>query len=176
MLTELHIHNLAIIDSVTLKFDKGVNLITGETGAGKSLLIDALRFLSGERVKTNLIRENCDKLSVTAVFEDFPAQLKLILAEFGIECETEIIIKRILSLKNGAKNYINDSPVAASTLKNIFEYLLEMHGQFENQNLLFGKYQLEYLDNFSGCENEWNNYSAQFEKIELIKNNIEEII
>jgi len=175
MLRELHIENLAIIEKVSLEFGNGLNIITGETGAGKSLLIDALRFISGERTKTSMIRQDCDKMTVIASFEKYPETVNSILDEYEISAEENLLVRRTLSSKATAKNFINDTPVSSAVLKIIFDRLVEMHGQFENQYLLFPKYQLEYLDKFCGCLKEFKEYSDQFNLTEKIKNDIEKI-
>lgn len=138
MLQSLSIRNVVLIDRLDLDFKPGLSVLTGETGAGKSILLDSLGLVLGNRAETSLIRQGEDKLSVTAVFEvkDKNNPLYALCAEYELETDSEITIKRSLNRDGKGKIFFNDQPVTAKLLKEIGKYLVEVHGQFDNQGLL----------------------------------------
>ncbi len=138
MLRSLYIRNVVLIDKLDLDFGGGLSVLTGETGAGKSILLDSLGLVLGNRAETGLIRSGEDKLSVTAIFDGQEANTPLqnLLAENEIEGGSEIIIKRTLDRNGKGKIFINDQPISARLLKEIGPLLVEIHGQFDNQGLL----------------------------------------
>lgn len=152
MLQSLSIRNVVLIDKLDIDFKSGLSVLTGETGAGKSILLDSLGLVLGNRAETGLVRQGEDKLSVTAVFEMVPANhpLALLLKENEIEAEDELIIKRVLSRDGKGRIFVNDQAVSAKLLKEIGRYLVEIHGQFDNQGLLNPANHREVLDNFGG--------------------------
>lgn len=138
MLRSLYIRNVVLIDKLDLDFGGGLSVLTGETGAGKSILLDSLGLVLGNRAETGLIRSGEDKLSVTAIFDgqEGNTPLQNLLAENEIEGGSEIIIKRTLDRNGKGKIFINDQPISARLLKEIGPLLVEIHGQFDNQGLL----------------------------------------
>ena len=138
MLRSLYIRNVVLIDKLDLDFGSGLSVLTGETGAGKSILLDSLGLVLGNRAETGLIRSGEDKLSVTAMFDGQEANTPLqnLLSENEIEGGSEIIIKRTLDRNGKGKIFINDQPISARLLKEIGPLLVEIHGQFDNQGLL----------------------------------------
>lgn len=138
MLRSLYIRNVVLIDKLDLDFGGGLSVLTGETGAGKSILLDSLGLVLGNRAETGLIRSGEDKLSVTAIFDgqEGNTPLQNLLAENEIEGGSEIIIKRTLDRSGKGKIFINDQPISARLLKEIGPLLVEIHGQFDNQGLL----------------------------------------
>ena len=138
MLRSLYIRNVVLIDKLDLDFGGGLSVLTGETGAGKSILLDSLGLVLGNRAETGLIRSGEDKLSVTAIFDgqEGNTPLQNLLAENEIEGGSEIIIKRTLDRNGKGKIFINDQPISARLLKDIGPLLVEIHGQFDNQGLL----------------------------------------
>lgn len=138
MLQTLSIRNVVLIDKLDLDFQSGLSVLTGETGAGKSILLDSLGLVLGNRAETSLIRHGADKLSVTASFalpkEDNP--VCRLLAENEIEVEDGLIIKRTLNAEGKGKIFINDQPVSVKLLREVGRCLVEVHGQFDNQGLL----------------------------------------
>lgn len=138
MLRSLYIRNVVLIDKLDLDFGGGLSVLTGETGAGKSILLDSLGLVLGNRAETGLIRSGEDKLSVTAMFDgqEGNTPLQNLLAENEIEGGSEIIIKRTLDRNGKGKIFINDQPISARLLKEIGPLLVEVHGQFDNQGLL----------------------------------------
>lgn len=148
MLQSLSIRNVVLIDKLDLDFKSGLSVLTGETGAGKSILLDSLGLVLGSRAETSLIRQGEDKLSVTAQFslqKQTPA-LRALLDEYEIEADDELLIKRSLTRDGKGKIFINDQPAGAKLLKEIGKYLVEVHGQFDNQGLLNPANHLDVLD------------------------------
>lgn len=152
MLHALHIENLAIIERLEVAFGAGFNALTGETGAGKSILVDALNLALGERADTSLIRTGAERLRVSAVFEvpDDP-DLHALLTELGVEPEEGMLyLSREVQANGRSIARINGQPAPVSTLKAIGDRLVDMHGQHEHQSLLRPSSHLEFLDRWLG--------------------------
>lgn len=154
MLTSLSIRNVVLIDKLDLDFKSGLSVLTGETGAGKSILLDSLGLVLGKRAETTLIRQGEEKLTVTAVFEPEPdnAALQQLLEDNDLEAGDEMIVKRSLSRDGKGKIFFNDQPVSAKLLKDIGRCLVEIHGQFDNQGLLNPAMHREVLDAYGAYE------------------------
>jgi DNA repair protein RecN (Recombination protein N) len=155
MLKELSIRNLAIIDQLRVQFGPGLNVLTGETGAGKSIVVDALNLALGERASGDLIRTGSDEAVVEAAFElnsHGPAVVRNILSGQGIEIgpDDDLIVRRLISASGKNKVYINGSLATLSTLASVGVHLADIHGQHEHQSLLVTDQQREMLDAFSG--------------------------
>ena len=163
MLTNLNISNIVLIEKLNLEFGPGLNVLTGETGAGKSILMDALSLAIGARSDVGLIRHGCETAAVSANFDIVPDAAKSILAEFDIEFTDGLILRRTLSADGKSKAWINDVPVSIKTLKQIGDTLIEIHGQFANHTLLNQSSNRKTLDAF--LLNNINNFSALFTKI-----------
>ncbi len=150
MLQSLSIRNVVLIDKLDIDFKSHLSVLTGETGAGKSILLDSLGLVLGKRAETSLIRQGAEKLGVFAVFdaEADNAPLQKLLAENEIETGDEIIIKRTLGHDGKGKIFFNDQPISAKLLKEIGKCLVEIHGQFDNQGLLNPAVHQEVLDAF----------------------------
>ena len=155
MLQSLSIRNVVLIDKLDLDFKSGLSVLTGETGAGKSILLDSLGLVLGNRAETSLIRQGEDKLSVTAVFEvrDKSNPLFALCEEYELEADSEITIKRSLNREGKGKIFFNDQPISARLLKEIGKYLVEVHGQFDNQGLLNPANHRDVLDAYAGYKN-----------------------
>ena len=152
MLTTLRIKNLALVADLTLELRPGLNIITGETGAGKSILIGALTLVLGERADRTLIRSGADSCSVEAVFEvgKLQAPLKEFLDENGLEpCEDgQLVLKRAFTAAGANRQFVNGSPTTLQTLGAIGEWLVDIHGPHDHQSLLHPARQLAILDAF----------------------------
>ena len=148
MLTHLYISNIVLIEKLNLEFGAGLNILTGETGAGKSILMDALALALGARSDAGLVRHGCDSASVIAEFDTINAELCKILDENGIDCDDNLILRRTLSADGKSRAWINDTPVSIKTLKQIGDTLVEMHGQFANHALLNPSTHRDALDAF----------------------------
>ncbi|MCG8378499.1 MAG: DNA repair protein RecN [Proteobacteria bacterium] len=149
MLQQLVINGLAVIDSLDLEFKSGMTVLTGETGAGKSILLDALGLILGDRADTNIIRGNKDKTDITAVFLVKENQeVKFKLEELEIDADDELYIRRTISRDGRSRAYLNNTPVTIQVLKNIGEFLIDIHGQHAHQSLSRSDVQRELLDQF----------------------------
>ncbi len=151
MLTELRIENFAIIHKLELTLDNGLLIFTGETGAGKSILIDAVNALLGGRISREVIRSGEEKAKVEAVFH-CPVKLLGLLEEMGIEPQEDqtLVLSRQFSASGKNICRVNGTLVTVTQLKQIGEYLIDIHGQHDNQSLLRNQAQQDYLDMFSG--------------------------
>src|SRR5262249_42074185 len=140
MLTTLRIKNLALVADLTVELESGFNVITGETGAGKSILIGALNLVLGERADRTLIRSGSDSCSVEAVFDGnkVKAALDTFLDENGLEpCEErQLVLKRTFSNAGSNRQFVNGSPTTLNALASIGEWLVDIHGPHEHQSLL----------------------------------------
>lgn len=154
MLTELRIRNFAIIESVTLPLAEGFNVLSGETGAGKSIIVGALGFLLGERASADLIRSGAEKATVEGVFDVANVRGIVMLAdERGIEVEDDtLVLKREIAGNGRGRAWINGAPVTATVLAEIGRHLVNLHGQHDAQTLLDAGSQREILDAFGGAE------------------------
>jgi DNA repair protein RecN (Recombination protein N) len=154
MLTELRIRNFAIIEQVTLPLAEGFNVLSGETGAGKSIIVGALGLLLGERASADLIRTGADKATVEGVFD--VAKLKGIAAladDHGIEVEDDtLVLKREIAANGRGRAWVNGATVTATVLAEIGRQLVNLHGQHDAQTLLDGESQRRILDAFGGAE------------------------
>jgi DNA repair protein RecN (Recombination protein N) len=160
MLTLLKIRNLALVDELAWELGSGLISVTGETGAGKSVIVGALKLVLGERAEKSLIRTGEEICSVEAVFElKDPLEINAILADGGLEpCEdTQLIIRRVIG-QTANRQFINDSPVTLTLLKRLGEHLVDLHGPHDHQSLLSVERQLSMLDAYAGAENAVNNY------------------
>ncbi|MBQ8751226.1 MAG: DNA repair protein RecN [Alphaproteobacteria bacterium] len=155
MLKSLSIRNVVLIESLDIDFSKGLTVLSGETGAGKSILLDSLGLILGNRGETSLIRTGSDKLSVTGVFEiDKTNNIYNIAKEYDLEIEEDIIIKRIITTEGKNKILFNDQPITLKLLKELSQNLIEIHGQHDNQGLLNQDYHRPILDNYGNYQKE----------------------
>jgi DNA repair protein RecN (Recombination protein N) len=155
MLKELGIKNFAIIDQLRVEFGPGLNVFTGETGAGKSIVVDALNLALGERASGDLIRTGSDEAVVEAAFElnsHAPAAVRSILREQGIDLGPgeDLVVRRVISAGGKNKVYVNGSLATLATLSAIGAHLADIHGQHEHQSLLAVEQQLDLLDAYGG--------------------------
>ena len=162
MLTNLHISNIVLIEKLNLEFGSGLNILTGETGAGKSILMDALSLALGARSDVGLIRSGCGMASVSAEFDNIGDAVKDILVENGLDSEDTIILRRTLGLDGKSRAWINDVPVSVKVLKEIGDSLVEIHGQFANHTLLNPSTHRPTLDAFAAINN------PEFVKIQTV--------
>lgn len=177
MLLQLNINNFALIESLTLNFNKGFNVLTGETGAGKSILIDAINYVLGSKFNRDFIRTGEDKAYVEAIFAIETEKTKAILKDFDIEFDDVIVISResFQSGKSVAK--VNGKTLIISQLRSIAQTLLDIHGQHENQNLLDSVNHINYLDSFGGkvIEDLLKDYSNEYKKLYELQQKINEL-
>ena len=151
MLAQLLIRNFAIIDQSELDLKGGLTALTGETGAGKSILLDALGLVLGDRADTDSIRDGTDKAEITAVFQVVSDErVRDWLTEHDLDADDECIMRRVISRDNRSRAYINGSPVALQMLRTLGEMLVNIHGQHEHQSLTRSDYQRRLLDSHAG--------------------------
>lgn len=180
MLTNLHISNIVLIEKLNLEFGNGLNILTGETGAGKSILMDALSLALGARSDTGLIRHGCDMASVIAEFDNAGDAVKGILDENGLEYDDTIVLRRTLGTDGKSRAWINDTPVSVRVLKEIGDALVEIHGQFANHTLLNPATHRPTLDAFAALYNpEFTKLQtethAAYDKLHTIETKIKEL-
>ncbi len=155
MLQSLHVRNLAIVEDLTIEFEPGMNVITGETGAGKSVFVGALNLLMGERADRTLIRSGEDQCVVEAAFHLKDArEVDAVLHELGLAAcdDGQLLVRRIVSAAGGGRNFINDGPATAQALKRLGDALVDMHGPHDHQSLLSPRFQVDLLDAFGRLE------------------------
>ena len=166
MLTSLKIENVAIIESASIEFGCGLNILTGETGAGKSIIIDSINAVLGERTSKDLIRTGADSAKVFAVFEDIPENVKSLLSENGVDSEDDVLIVNRVINKDG-KNVcrINGCPITVNMLKTVARELINIHGQHDNQALLSPERHCSFVDNFGGYTELINEYKVSYDEL-----------
>ncbi|MFH1830092.1 MAG: DNA repair protein RecN [Pseudomonadota bacterium] len=160
MLNSLSIKDFAIIDEIEVSFESGFNVMTGETGAGKTIIVEALRLVLGARASTDIIRAGRDRASVTAIFDSssLPQAIKKALDESGIECGDEIIIHRVVGAQGKGRISINGVAISVSVLKSVAEHLVDISSQHESQMLLDETRHANMLDSFAGLESMYETY------------------
>ncbi|HOJ49306.1 MAG TPA: DNA repair protein RecN [Spirochaetota bacterium] len=172
MLKRLKIKNIAIIEDVEIEFDSGFNVITGETGAGKSIIVNSISFLLGEQIRSDVIRGGENYAKIEAVFEiEFSKNKKLKekLESFGIDTsENVIIIEREVDKEKGSKAFINNKRVLVQTLKDVTKNIIDFHGQHQNQSLLEPENHIDILDSY-GRINEIKEYKKLFNEAISLK-------
>ena len=170
VLALLRIKNLALVEELEWQINPGFVAITGETGAGKSIIIGALQLLLGERADKSLIRTGEDLCTVEAVFGGSDLQkLNPQLVEAGIEpCEDDLILKRTLSSTGTNRQFINGSPTTLSVLKHLGDELVDLHGPHDHQSLLSPERQLSLLDSFARAEQQLEEYQAHYRQLQTL--------
>jgi DNA repair protein RecN (Recombination protein N) len=170
VLTLLQIKNLALVEELEWEIAPGFTAVTGETGAGKSIIIGALQLLLGERADKSLIRTGADLCTVEAIFsgEDL-RKLNPQLVEAGVEpCENDLIIKRSFSASAGTRQFINGSPTTLSVLKNLGDDLVDLHGPHDHQSLLSPERQLALLDSFARAQEQLDEYRKHYRQLQTL--------
>ena len=173
MLSLLHIENIAVIESADISFDRGFNVLTGETGAGKSIVIDAISAILGQRAYRDMIRTGTNKASVRAVFTDVP-ELSW-FAENGVEYDSETIIQREVYLDGKNICRVNGQLVTVSILHKLGIQLINIHGQHDSASLFDETNHLTFLDDFSGNYQLRSEYSETFTAVSKLRREIERI-
>jgi len=170
LLSLLRIKNLALVEDLEWELTPGFTAITGETGAGKSIIIGALQLLLGERADKSLIRTGAEACTVEAIFmgDDF-SDLNARLEESGVElCADELIVKRTFSLGGSSRHFVNGSPTTLALLKAIGDELVDLHGPHDHQSLLAPERQLALLDGFAHAEEALREYQQSFRRLQSL--------
>src|SRR5437667_1930794 len=170
ILTLLRIKNLALVEELEWQMAPGFIAVTGETGAGKSIIIGALQLLLGERADKSLIRTGTDLCTVEAVFAgDDLKKSNPHMGEAGIEpCENDVIVKRSFSATAGTRQFINGSPTTLSILKNLGDELVDLHGPHDHQSLLSPETQLSLLDSFARAQEQLDEYPKHYRQLQTL--------
>ena len=154
MLSKLYIENIAVIERAEIDFSRGFNVLTGETGAGKSILVDSINAVLGHRTSRELIRTGADKAFVSAEFIDVSPSVLDELAGLGYECDPEngpsVMLRREIRADGRNSVRINDRPASIADLRAVGRLLINIHGQHENQSLMAVDRHMKYLDSFGG--------------------------
>ncbi|MBR3970307.1 MAG: DNA repair protein RecN [Ruminococcus sp.] len=167
MLKELYIRNLAVIREAVIPLEKRLNIFTGETGAGKSILINGINAVLGQRCSKDIVRTGCDKAIVTALFTELSENVCRKLDELGIEHEnSEITVSREINADGGSVARINSRTASASLLKEIGSLMINIHGQHDNQILLDSERHMEILDDFGGDNSLLEEYRVTFRELQ----------
>ena len=169
MLKELSIKNLAIIGDLSVSFSEGLNVLTGETGAGKSIIVDALSLALGDRAQSDMIRSGEKEASVQAYFDLADS---LPLPDIGIDISEGIVLRRTLSASGKSRAYINDTMVTLTTLSEVGKSLVDIHSQHEHQSLLKADKQRTMLDSHGGLHSELDALSSLFRDVQRLKNEL----
>ncbi|PKP49273.1 MAG: DNA repair protein RecN [Bacteroidetes bacterium HGW-Bacteroidetes-1] len=175
MLRKLRISNYALIDHLELELNKGFTVITGETGAGKSILLGALGLVLGNRADTSVLFDNNNKCYVEAVFEISHLKLKSFFDQNDLEYEPDCILRREISISGKSRAFINDSPVNLNTLKELGEFLVDIHSQHDSLHLTESRFQLQILDGLAENESVFKDYSLAFEAYERCKKELQSL-
>ena len=162
MLNELHIENIAVIERADISFGRGLNVLTGETGAGKSIVIDSIGAVLGDRVSRELVRRGADKGLVTAAFDVDGCEKWL--ADNEIEADDDLIIQRRITADGKSSCRVCGAPVTAAQLKELAALLVDIHGQNDGRQLMDERRHREYLDRFGNYQDALDTYAAAWEK------------
>lgn len=181
MLANLSIKNVVLIEQLHIEFHHGLCALTGETGAGKSILLDSLGLSLGERADAGLVRHGTDQASVSASFDvDKKHPVLELLKQQDLEGDTTLILRRALSKDGKSKAFINDQPVSIGLLKQVGEMLVEIHGQFDTQTLLNPQYHIYLLDEYAGHDDVlsqvkefWQSWRHNQKKLDMARANID---
>ena len=172
MLKELHIENLAVIENATISLGPRLNVFTGETGAGKSILIGGINAVLGQRVSRDIVRAGADRAYISAVFTDVPKDAEEMLREIGIEPEDELIISREISSDGKGAARINSRAVSVGAIKELGGLLINIHGQHDSQILLDPLKHLSVLDGFARDEDVIADYQSSFRELQSVARKI----
>lgn len=174
MLNELHIENIAVIERADISFSKGLNVLTGETGAGKSIVIDSIGAVLGERVSRELVRRGAEKGVVTASFDMTPYTEQW-LRENEIDSDDELILQRRITADGKSSCRVCGTPVTVSQMKELAAFLVDIHGQNDGRQLMDERRHMEYLDRFGRLDAPLDTYKAEYKKYTGIKKEIERL-
>jgi len=184
MLRTLSIRNYALIDELELEFGTGLNVITGETGAGKSIIIDAMNLILGERAAAEEIRSGAEKTVVEGVFtitgnrkvRGILENAEVVEDLAGGKSDDEIIVRREVNQKGQSRAFVNDTPVPVSQLKQVGNYLVDLHGQHEHQSLLRPETHIDLLDDFGGLDNLTQDFYKSYHELNSKLDELKDLI
>lgn len=175
MLISLSVKNYALINQLEIEFGKGLNILTGETGAGKSIIIGALGTLLGERVDTTVLRDGTKAVIEGKFSIASNSVLKRALSESDLDSGSELILRREILESGRSRAFINDTPVQAALLQTVSDLLIDFHGQHEHQSLLKVQNHLSYLDDFGDFKTELQQVAASYHRLEELRKELAEL-
>jgi DNA repair protein RecN (Recombination protein N) len=176
MIKTLAIKDYILIDKIKIQFESGLNIITGETGVGKSIIIDAMNLLIGEKASTDIIRSGSEKAIIEGIFDVSDNQNVInFLGENNYDISDELIIRREILRKGTSRSFINDSPASLSHLKELGKFLIDLHGQHEHQSLLRTETHIHLLDNFGNLEKLIDEYRTYYFKLKELFGKLDEL-
>ena len=175
MLQQLHISNYALIESLSVDFDKGFSVITGETGAGKSILLGALGFVLGDRADTNVLYDKDKKCVVEASFSLNDDSLKPLFEENDLDFDPECTFRRELSPTKKTRAFINDTPISLQTMKEIGSLLVDIHSQHDSLLLTDADFQLRLLDEIAQDKDTFSAYKSKYSEYNACKHKLQEL-
>ncbi len=175
MLKVLRVKNLALMEDLTIDFDNGLTVVTGETGAGKSMIVEAIATLSGSRMEDVLIRSGKNFAEVTGIFGAKSSVLKR-LKKSGIEVDSDLIIRRKIERNKRQHAYINDQIVSLNLLKELAQEMIDLIGQYENQSLFYAKNHLLLLDSFAGLDDLKVEYNKNYGEYRHLQTKLENLL
>ena len=175
MLSQLFIKNVAVIESASIDFENGFNVFTGETGAGKSILIDSINAVLGGRTSRDLVRTGAEKAHVSAVFTNISKEAEKLLEELGYDIEDELMISREISSEGKSICKVNMRPATASVLKQLSSVLIDVHGQHDSAVLQNPELHIGYIDSFGNTEKEFSEYHESYKLLKNIEREIKKI-
>jgi DNA repair protein RecN (Recombination protein N) len=175
MLTHIHVRNLAIVDEIEVELTAGMTTLTGETGAGKSILVDALGLVLGDRADSTVIRHGCERAEISAGFDiqNHPAASEW-LAEQALDEDGECQLRRIINREGRTRGYINGQAVPMQSLRELGEQLVDIHGQHEHQSLLRNPVQRQLLDAFGRHQSLLDKLSACYREMKAVRNELQD--
>ena len=175
MLQQLHIYNYAIIDSLEINFSRHLNIITGETGAGKSILMGALNLILGERADTSVLSDKEKKSFIEGIFKTNHPDIREFLEKNDLDGEDEMLIRREISTNGKSRAFINDTPVTLSQLKQLSSLLVDLHQQFDTLELSSNDFQREVIDALAGNKKLLEQYQSIFKKHRILLQELEKL-
>ena len=177
MIKSLEIKDYALIEHIQVEFFSGLNIITGETGAGKSILIDAMGLLLGDRASSEIVRKGAAKSFVEGIFDVTDNEkVKSLLEKNEIEFQNDLIIRREISQKGNNRCFVNDTPVSLNVVKELGDILVDLHGQHEHQSLLKTETHIDFLDNYSGNQSTLNKYRTIYYELKLKEKELKDLL
>ncbi len=175
MLSTLYIENIAVIEKTEVEFSSGLNVLTGETGAGKSIIIDSIHAIMGQRTSRDIVRTGEKQAFVSARFENIGNNAAQKLGELGFDSDDdELILQRTLNSSGKSSCRINGKPATASMLRELSPFLINIHGQHESYELFSPDTHVDYIDSFGGCENALNSYKEKYTQFKILKRKLDE--
>lgn len=176
MILNLYIENIAVIEKTSIDFSDGFNVMTGETGAGKSIVIDSINLILGHRAQRDIIRTGSERAFISATFDSLSSEVTELIENLGYSIDEDglLIIQREINLNGKGTCRINSRPATVASLKQIGKYLINIHGQHESYGLLSPDTHLEYVDNLGGLNIDLENYRSEFNELRKLKLNLDE--